>query len=316
MTLRAKIIFILIPVTLLAVMGVVKLKPWQTESDDGPATAGPRSVPVEVVTVARSEYRGELIFNGSLLAQHSIAIRSELSGRLESVSFSSGADVQAGDVLAKLDTQELEARKRAQQHELTLAESNLTRFASLFESGGYTERDLAQAISRREILAAGLDELEALIDKATLRAPFNGTLGLRMVSPGQIIEASTLLTTLQDLDRMYLDFVVPERNSEVAKVGREVIFTAANADRTHTATVQAIDPQVDRETRSLVVRAVVDNVKRELLPGNYARVQVPIIATDVIVVPSVSIVRSLGSVSVYVLESGKAVRTEVTVGRR
>jgi membrane fusion protein, multidrug efflux system len=254
--LPTKIIFILIPVAVIALLAFLKFRPGAAETPGDP-DASPTSTAtvVKAVEVRLRPFETQLVFNGSLLPQDRIEVRSELSGRLTALHVHSGRDVEAGEVLAEIDTRELEADLRALTNQLKLAREDARRFEALFSTEGVTERDLDEAVSRRDVLRAQVDRLEALLDKGRIVAPFSGTLGLRRVSEGELLDSSSLITTLQDIDHLYLDFIIPERFMPNIRLGDTVGFRVSGQDRTFNATIQAVDPQVDFETRSITVRA-------------------------------------------------------------
>jgi membrane fusion protein (multidrug efflux system) len=271
---------------------------------------------VRTTVVAPERFATEQTFNGSLQAQQAIDILSELRGRITRIGFDNGMDVTAGEVLVEIDSTELRAEQQALSSELRLAESNLARLQGLRESDGITERDLDEARSRRDVLAADLDGVAARLEKAVIRAPFDGTLGLRHVTQGQLIEPDTLITTLQNLDHLYVDFSVPERYGYRLNRGDKVTFRTVRDETDRTATVVAVDPRVDLITRTVTVRAQYDNGDRSLLPGAFARVGLPVVVENAIVVDAVAVVRGLNGAYVFVVEDGTARRRDVSLGQR
>jgi membrane fusion protein (multidrug efflux system) len=261
-------------------------------------------------------FESTLTFNGSLLAYDSIDVRTELSGRVRAIHFTDGQEVKAGDLIIEIDTEELEAQLLSAREQLELAILNAQRLESLQATNSVPVRERDEAVSRREVFRAEVTLLEARIRKGRITAPFDGVLGLRRVSPGQFLEPSSIITTLQTVRRLRLDFSIPERYRGSVGAGMPVRFTVAGFADSFSGTVSAIDPRVDQNTRSVIVRADVDNDERKLLPGNYARVELVITRDKAIVVPAIAVVRSLNSVSVFLLRDGLAVRREIEIGER
>lgn len=275
--------------------------------------------PVPSVRTQRLEpqpFESRLVFNGTLLAEHSIALRSELTGKVAAIHFSDGQKVSTGDLLLEIEDDELQAELRSVREQLAFASTNAGRLQNLFASGSVTANERDDAVSQRDVLRAELARLQARLDKSQVRAPFDGTLGLRQVSQGELIEANTPITTLQTLDRLQVDFSIPERYAGRIGPGTRLALAVSSQDRKFSAVVRAVDPQIDSETRTLIVRADVDNAGRVLMPGNYARVELVSRQENALVVPSIAVLQSLDTISVFTVEDGIAVRHEVETGHR
>lgn len=302
----------------LAVVGLLaypKLAPLIGEPQQGPVAAR-RAPAVETLRLEAQPFETTITFNGTLLADKSIDIKSELRGKIERIAFTDGQQVDAGDLIVTIESGELGAELASVREQLTLAQLNAERLQSLFERGSVTASERDDAVSRREVLKAEERRLAVRLAKTRIEAPFGGTLGLRQISPGDLIEADTLITTLQTLRDLKVDFSVPERFRNEVEPGTRLSITVAGHDRPFDATVRAISPRVDINTRTLTVRADVSNPERRLLPGNYARVELVTRNDAALVVPSVAVLQSLEAVSVFTVENGVAVRREVQTGQR
>lgn len=293
------------------------LLPRLLPEDDGQNAASQRQAPaVRTERLEPRPFESRLIFNGTLRAEQSITLRSELTGKVDAIHFTDGEDVAAGDLLLEIEDDELQAELRSAREQLAFATTNAERLQNLFGSGSVTANERDDAVSQRDVLRAEVARLQARLDKSQIRAPFDGTLGLRQVSQGELIEANTAITTLQTLDRLQVDFSVPERHGSQLGAGTRLALGVAGQDREFEAVVRAVDPQVDPGTRTLIVRADVDNAGRALMPGNYARVELVSRQEDALVVPSIAVLQSLDAVSVFTVEDGIAVRHEVETGQR
>lgn len=292
-----------------------KIAPMMKE----PATASPqqRSAPaVRTTRVERQPFERTLVFNGSLVAEQSISVRSELRGKVDSISFADGETVAEGDLLVAIESGELEAELRSLQEQLKLAITNARRLSNLFEQGSVNASARDDAVTQRSVLEAEVERLQIRLAKTRISAPFAGTLGLRRISRGDLIEADTLITTLQTIRSLNVDFNVPERYRVLIVPGMPLSIRVAGYEQPFTAAVRAIDPQVNRATRTVTVRAHVDNVDRALLPGNYARVELVSRKEMAFVVPSVAVMQSLDAASVFTVEDGMAIRRAVKTGHR
>jgi membrane fusion protein (multidrug efflux system) len=299
----------------LGLLAYPKLEPMLGGGGDAPARAS-RAPAVETMRLEPQPFESTITFNGTLLADKSIDIKSELRGKIERINFTDGQEVRAGDLIVTIESGELVAELASVREQLALAETNAERLQSLFERGSVTASERDDAVSRREVLRAEERRLAVRLAKTRIEAPFDGTLGLRQISPGDLIEADTLITTLQTLRDLKVDFSVPERFRNEVEPGTRLSLSVAGHDRPFDAAVRAISPRVDVNTRTLTVRADVANPDRRLLPGNYARVELVTRNPAALVVPSVAVLQSLEAVSVFTVEDGVAKRREVQTGVR
>jgi membrane fusion protein (multidrug efflux system) len=306
--------------TIILIAGVVawpKIVPlFSTDSAKPAPRAAGRAPAVETLRMTPQPFESTLTFNGTLLADKSIDIKSELTGKIQRIAFTDGQLVEAGDLIVEIESGELAAELGSIREQLALAETNATRLQSLLESGSVTTSERDDAVSRREVLRAEERRLEVRLQKTRIQAPFAGTLGLREVSPGDLIEAATLITTLQTVDDLKVDFSVPERFRRLVDPDTDLTIWVAGYDIPFTATVRAISPRVDVDTRTITVRADVANPDRKLLPGNYARVELISRKDAALLVPSVAVLQSLEAVTVFTVENGVAVRKLVETGQR
>lgn len=293
-----------------------RLMPSSTEDGGAAVRPGGGAASVRTQRVQPEAFESRLTFNGTLMADQSINIRSELRGKVEQIHFTDGQDVKTGDLIVVIESGEVEAELRSLQEQLALAKTQADRLQNLFKTGSVTASERDDAASRREVLRAEAERLQVRLAKARITAPFDGTLGLRNISTGDLIEADTLITTLQTVANLTVDFSVPERFLSLVQPHTELSLRVAGHEQPFTAIVRAIDPRVDIATRTLTVRADVDNPERKLLPGNYARVELVSRNDAALVVPSIAVLQSLDAVSVFTVEDGIAVRHAVQTGHR
>lgn len=309
----------LLPALAVAVIAAV-LVPRLLPSPDGEDTSarptGGAAAPVRTQLVEPEPFESRLTFNGTLMADHSIDIRSELRGKVEKIHFTDSQDVETGDLIVVIESGEIEAELRSLQEQLALASTQADRLQNLFKSGSVTASERDDAASRRQVLRAEVERLQVRLAKTRITAPFDGTLGLRNISTGDLIEADTLITTLQTVSKLTVDFHVPERFHRLVQPQTELSLRVAGHEQPFTAIVRAIAPRVDIATRTLTVRADVANPDRKLLPGNYARVELVSRNDSALVVPSIAVLQSLDAVSVFTVEDGVAVRHSVQTGYR
>lgn len=277
-------------------------------------TVGPA---VQVYTVKPTDLEDKLILNGSIRGEEGIDLRPEIQGRVVEILFTDGSDVQKGDLLVRLDDSELQAELNAITLQLELAEQKAERQEQLYKRGLVSEEEYDTVLNEREVLRARQMLLKARIEKTAIRAPFSGRIGLRLISPGQIINPETKITTLQQLDPLLVDFSVPERYQTQLQIGVPLTLRVTGIQETLPGTVVARDPVVNSDTRTITLRGKVPNKNGLLYPGNFAIVELNLSSRkNTILVPALSVVRSLNGASVFVVENGVAQRRIVETGLR
>jgi len=307
---------------LLTALGGYALQKRQEPAVAGGArTAGPAasaSAPpaaVHVVTVQPEPFDVEVQATGTLLARESVELVSELSRRLLKVRAEEGSAVKKGQVLFELDAADLTAQIARLDVEARLAQVTLERSEKLAGEGLATQQELDTARAKLDAATAERRLLGVTLAKTTIRAPFAGELGLRRASEGAWLTPSTVLATLQDTSTLKLDFTLPERYAGLAPSGKLFKFKVAGSGETFTGTVQAQEPIVDKATRSILVRGVVDK-RPSLLPGTFATVEVPLRTEQALLVPSIALVADVEGRRVFIVEGERAKGVRVEVGAR
>ncbi|HKY95244.1 MAG TPA: efflux RND transporter periplasmic adaptor subunit, partial [Kiloniellales bacterium] len=185
----------------------------------------PVGFPVEVAEARAVQAWQEIRSVGSLQSDESVWIASELAGRIEEILFEEGQTVKEGDVLVRLDDELAQVELIDAQARLELAEANFKRVATLAESGSATQRARDEAQTELARARALFELISARIDKLSINAPFDGTVGLRKLSVGAYIEPGTEIVNLEKIDRLKVDFKVPELFYAQIKIGQTVELT-------------------------------------------------------------------------------------------
>jgi membrane fusion protein (multidrug efflux system) len=276
-----------------------------------PATA------VTTMSLSPDTFSRSVVANGTLRAKQEIAIRPESSGRVIELHLEDGAEVAEGTLLVKLDDQLLKAELEAVEAELELAQKTVNRQSDLFQRGATSEDAVDSARSRLAQLEANRRLLQERIADTEIRAPFAGKLGLRAVSLGAFVSTSDTLTTLSSIQELEVDFVLGERYQQAVSTGTEVTLELRGFNKNFSGQITARAPRVDEATRTLTFRASVDNSSGELLPGNFARVIVPLENyAEALLIPATAVLRDEGTAYVFVVQDGKAARRDITIGVR
>lgn len=280
----------------------------------GGAPAG--SLIAEVYTVKNEPFTQTLSTVGTLRANESVILVSELSRRLVKIHVEEGSAVAAGDLLFKLDDSDLIAELGEVEARLKLADTNKRRVDNLLPSKAISQQEFDISTADLNILEAQRNTQAVLISKTEIRAPFAGRVGVRQVSEGAFVSPTTPLITLQDVSRIKVDFPLPERYSAEVKTGQSFTFTVAGNGQKFEGKVTVLEPAIDAATRSLLVRGICTEPKG-LLPGGFAEVTLALEGlANGFMVPSQALVPSPQGQGVYLIENGKAKLQSVEIGIR
>lgn len=282
--------------------------------DAGPASA----VAVEAVRVATAAMPQTITAVGSLRSDESITVRPEVAGRISAILFSEGQRVGKGTTLVKLDPSINEADVRQARANLKLAQSKFDRAVDLEKSHFISGQAKDEAENNLRVAEAALQLAAAKLAKTEIKAPFSGTIGLRVVSVGDYVKEGADIVNLEAIDPLKVDFRVPEIYLKQVQVGQSLqIALDALPDRGYEGKVYAINPLVDAAGRSIVIRALVRNADTALRPGMFARVRlITRDERDALVVPEQALVPQGDDQYVYRVAEGRALRTRVDVGQR
>lgn len=286
----------------------------------------PPPTPVAAVAAVSGPLPKFLAGIGTVTAIRQVDISPEVEGRVVEIMFEPGAAVEAGQPLVQLNDEPERADLANYRAQEALAQANLERTRRLARSDFATQASLDQNQALLAQAQAGIARTQALIAQKLVKAPFAGQLGIREVELGQYVDSGTQLVTLTDLDRLYVNFTVPEQARASVHTGQEVeIAVDAYPGRVFPARLTTIEPQIDPGTRTIRLQATMVNPDRLLLPGMFANAKLVLPPEpDVVTVPETAVTRTLYGDSVFVVRqegSGpdgqpaqKAVQTFVRTG--
>jgi membrane fusion protein (multidrug efflux system) len=288
--------------------------------DPAPRPAGPFSGPVvvEVAEVIQTDLEDVVTAVGSLRASESVMLKAEISGRVAAIGFSDGARVKKGQELIRFDAAVQKAQADQAQAERDLAAARLRRTQELFDRSFLSAASLDDARANLAIAQARAELALATLEKMSLRAPFDGQIGIRNVSVGDFVKDGAELVNVESVNAMKVDFRVPERFAGRLRLGQTLgLRSDAIPNKEFTARVVALDAAVDVSGRSLLVRAVLDEFPPQLRPGMFVRVRLVLeVRKQALVVPEEAIVAAQGAQGVIKVVEGKAVRQRVQTGLR
>ncbi|MBI3773661.1 MAG: efflux RND transporter periplasmic adaptor subunit [Gammaproteobacteria bacterium] len=285
--------------------------PWP--QGDKPPPTPVRAQAVRTVSLTKS-----VTAVGSLRADETVVMKSEIEGRILQIHFTEGQTVKKGAKLVSLDPAETQAQLASSSSEVRIAQLTFDRLTELFGKGLSSRQDLDQAQARLDQAKAKETLDKVRFDKTVITAPFDGMMGLRQVSPGALVDKNQAIATLEKINPIQVEFQVPEVHIAKLRPGQDITLTVdARVGKTYSGRIYALDTAVEAATRSINVRARLSNTKGELRPGMFARVALPLgERADALVVPEQAIVPKGQDMFVFKVVDGKAMRTPVQLGQR
>jgi len=254
---------------------------------------------------------------GSLIANESTEIHPEISGRIVQLNVSEGRFVSKGTLLAKIYDGDLQAQLKKLQVQLQIANQNEERSSQLLKIQGISQQDYDASLLNVNNIKADIEITHSSLIKTVIRAPFNGKVGLKNISTGAFVTPETIVATIQQTDILKLDFSVPEKYTARIKTGQTVNFTTEGGKKGYSAKIMATESGVAQNTRSLMIRAIVQNKNAELLPGIFAKVILDFDPDpNSIVIPTQAVIPQARGKKVIVYNGGLAKFTDVTTGLR
>ena len=303
--------------TAVAALAWPKIKQFNTTSASVPQSNAQRPVSVEATVIQASTLLDRIEITGTLRANEAVELRSETAGKITGIYFQEGERVRKGALLVKINDSELQAELRKAQYRLVLAENREKREKQILDNGGISLEEYEATLNEVNVLRADVDLIQAQIEKTKVRAPFNGTIGLRQISEGSYLTTASVIASIQDVDRVKVDFSIPERYAQRVRPGDEIVFSVEGIAEVQRGVVYAVEPEIDANTRTLLIRARCPNPDRALLPGAFADIDLIFEEiNDALTVPAIAIMPELGGKKVYVLQNGKAIPRDVETGIR
>lgn len=254
---------------------------------------------------------------GTLLPAEQTQIRAEVSGRIVQLNIQEGAVVQKGALLVKLFDGDLQTQLKKLRVQLEIAETTEKRQRELLEIKGISQQDYDLVKLNVETLKVDIEATQIGIIKTEIRAPYTGQLGLRSVSLGAYISPAEIITTVRQVSELKLEFSVPEKYAKEIKKGDRISFRVDGGQRTHSATVLATENSVEQTTRTLRIRALVDKIDNELVPGVFARINLQLGKTaNALLIPTQALISTAKNKQVAVLKRDSVVFNIVETGVR
>lgn len=310
------IIIILSIIILLVIVKLVFLKP-ENENSPKKGTSKDQVVNVTGFVVSSQLLENKIFSSGTIMANEVVELRPEVSGKLVSIRFKEGSYVRKGDLLAKINDNDLQAQLKKANLELKLAAQRKDRLKGMLDIQGVSQEEYDATVNQTQTISADMDFIKAQIAKTEIHAPFSGKIGLRQVSQGSYVTNTSVIATIHQTDQLKIDFTVPERYAAIIGPGDLVHFHVENQSQKFTAKVYAIEPMIDQQTRNFSIRAIFSNPSSTVYPGSFAKVE--LVASKqlaALLIPTEAVIPELKGKKVFVSKDGKAKPVQVETGTR
>jgi membrane fusion protein (multidrug efflux system) len=296
---------------------------YKTQQNDAltviaPSAGAPNATVVEGEKVTTGSIDRQIEAVGTLASNESVVLAPEITGRITEILFEEGQMVKAGDPLIRLDDAIARAELAQAEASMILSKTNYDRAETLLKEKSGTARARDEALSKLRTDQAGVALAKAKLEKSILRAPFDATIGLRNVSVGDYVNPGQQLVNLEDIAQLKVDFRMPEVYLDALRVGQKIeVRIDAFSGQVFNGEVYAIDPRVDSNGRTVVLRARLSNEGGVLRPGLFARVNLLVSRNDTaLLIPEQALIPQGTERYVYKVVDGKAAMTKVETGLR
>jgi membrane fusion protein, multidrug efflux system len=255
--------------------------------------------------------------SGTVLASESVDLAAEAAGRIVEIAFQEGRRVSRGDLLVKLNDDDLQAQLKKTRLQIQLAEEQEKRQEHLLEISAVSKEEYDIALNQVNALKADQDNLIAAIRKREVRAPFDGVVGLRYVSEGAYVSQTTRIASLQKINPLKVDFSIPEKHAGDVAVGDVVYFRNEKTTKQFSGRLYAIEPRIDPAMGTLQLRARFDNPSGNVFPGAFVQIELRLKQiTNALMVPTQAVIPVLKGQTVLVQRKGVVVSVPVQTGIR
>lgn len=277
---------------------------------------GPASM-VTGVVIQPKKIENKIIVSGTVIANEEVELRPEASGKITRLSFQEGGAVSKGDLLVKINDMDLQAQLSKLEHQKKLLEENEYRQQKLLDIQAVSKAEYDASLNQLNAVKADVQLIKSQIAKTEIRAPFDGTIGLKYVSEGSYISPATTVASLQNINPVKIDFSIPEKYMNMIRVGSDISFTVKGSEGTFKGSVFAIEPKIDVVTRTVQVRAISQNKDGKIFPGSFASVELIMDEiNNAIMIPTQALIPELKGQKVFISKGGKAQPIKVEIGVR
>ena len=291
--------------------------PAQTDQSKQPQQAKGMATNVSVYVIKAEKLENILTASGTIVANEDVELKPEIAGKIISLPLKEGTEVTQGQLLVKINDADFQAQLKKLQLQYDLADKTFKRQAELLKINGISQSDYDASQNAVSTIKADIEYVQSQIAKTEIHSPFNGIIGLKNVSEGAYVSIGTVIATVLQIDPVKIDFSVSERYVPFIKKGVKVLFNIAGLKDSIKGEIYAVEPKIDINTRTFMVRAICPNKDKSIFPGAFADLKVLLTdIEDAVMVPTESIIPELRGNKVYTVKNGKAKPVAVETGIR
>lgn len=313
-----RILYIVIVLVIIGLIAYPKL-PMNTGDEPETGQAAPQSqmLTVNAVVVNAESLENKVNVTGSLIADESVILNSELAGKIEKISFYEGQRVNKGATIVTLNDDEILAEIEKLQYTKKLNEDNEYRQKVLLEKEAISREEYETALTTLNTVKSELKVLQARLEKHYIKAPFSGITGFRDIAEGSYLNPGARITELYKINPIKLEFNIPSKYISLVNKGDQLSFDVDGYDEQFAGEIYAIEPLIDPQTRSISIRAKAKNDESKLYPGQFARVSL-ILETipNALMIPTESVIPELSGKKAFLYKNGKVSAAQITTGIR
>ena len=317
------ILTILIILLIAGFIAYPKIKPLLAAKPKGPGKGNPTSMPSRQILnvigyVIKPENLSEFVKStGTIRPDEEVDMSFETSGKIVNIKFTEGTRVKKGDLLAKINDRPLQAQLQKLLAQKKLTEGIVFRQKTLLEKDAISQESYDQIVTELQSITADINLIQARISETELRAPFDGIIGLRYLSEGAYATSATKIAKLIKISPVKIEFSISEKYAQEIKIGYPVTFAIVGDTTTYIASVYAVDPKIDLDTKTIVLRALYPNKMEEINPGRFASITLQMSKIDnAIAIPSEALIPQMEGENVFIYKGNKAKSVNVTTGLR
>jgi membrane fusion protein (multidrug efflux system) len=313
---KRTIIIIIFIIAALALIKIFFLQPEQTGQPQNGGGQKPQSAVVTGYVAMPALFENTISSSGTVLAAEEVELRPEISGKLISILFKEGTNVNKGELLAKINDADLQAQLKKLNLQYKLSTEKEGRVKGLLDIKGVSQEEYDVAANELQTIEADMDFTRAQIAKTEIRAPFSGKIGLKSVSEGSFVSNANVIASMQQTDVLKIDFSVPEKYAALVKVGDTVKFSVEGITQKMNARVAAIEPRINAQTRNIMIRAIYTNTGGTVYPGAFAKVELITDKKQSFMIPTEALIPEMKGNKIFVVKNGKAMPLKVETGER
>ena len=309
---------IIIVIVIGALLGVKYIFfPSQADQTKGPQKGKAPASAVSIYVIKPEKLENTLTASGTIFANEEVELKPEIAGKIISLPLKEGTEVSKNQLLVKINDADFQAQYKKLQLQYDLADKNLKRQQELLKVSGISQSDFDASQNAENTIKADMEYVQSQIAKTEIHAPFTGIIGLKNVSDGAYISIGTTIATVLQIDPVKIDFAVSERYAPYIKKGVKVIFNIAGMKEDMNGEVYAVEPKIDMNTRTFMVRAICPNKEKKIFTGAFAEVKVLLKdIDDAVMIPTEAVITELRGKKVFIVKNGKAKSVAIETGIR